>query len=104
MLGSQLKSVYHFITASPNRIIVFASDLICTLFAIAYVLTLHTNLNSNRILSINELIMALFSILAIQASCCFACGLYRGLWRFASLPDLFRIIKACLLSTFILFF
>ncbi len=27
------------------------------------------------------------------------CGLYRGVWRFASIPDLIRIIRAVLLGT-----
>lgn len=33
-------------------------------------------------------------VMAIQASLFFVFGLYRGIWRFASMPDLMRILKA----------
>lgn len=41
-------------------------------------------------------------VMITQALCYWACGLYRGVWRFASLPDLIRIIKANLIATVIL--
>ncbi len=41
-------------------------------------------------------------ILAIQVACFYSFGLYRGLWRFASLPDLKRIVKAIALSAMII--
>lgn len=36
----------------------------------------------------------LFAALIIQTICYWYFGLYRGIWRFASMPDLFRILKA----------
>jgi FlaA1/EpsC-like NDP-sugar epimerase len=36
--------------------------------------------------------------LLMHGACFWRCGLYRGLWLFASLPDLLRIIKAVLLG------
>lgn len=40
-----------------------------------------------------------FPLLLIQALACWAFGLYRGVWRFASIPDLVRITKAVVAGT-----
>lgn len=37
-------------------------------------------------------------ILLIQAGVFYFCGLYRGIWRFASIPDLMRILQAVLIG------
>lgn len=103
MLGSKLKSIYDFITLSPNRLIVFASDLFCSAFAMVYVLSLHANLNGHSFKTPAQMAGAFLFIMLVQAICCWSCDMYRGLWRFASLPDLFRIIKACIISTAVLF-
>jgi len=46
-----------------------------------------------------QAINTLPSIIACQTIALWLFGLYRGIWRFASLPDLTRIIKAILLGT-----
>lgn len=38
-------------------------------------------------------------LMLMQANIFFLCGLYRGMWRFASIPDLIRILQAALLGT-----
>jgi FlaA1/EpsC-like NDP-sugar epimerase len=38
-------------------------------------------------------------VLAVQGVCFWYFGLYRGIWRFASLPDVVRIIKAVVVGT-----
>jgi FlaA1/EpsC-like NDP-sugar epimerase len=38
-------------------------------------------------------------VLAVQGSVFAWTGLYKGLWRFASLPDLWNIVRACLVGT-----
>ncbi len=38
---------------------------------------------------------ALPAVLVVQGACFYAFGLYRGLWRFASVSDLKRILMAC---------
>jgi FlaA1/EpsC-like NDP-sugar epimerase len=38
-------------------------------------------------------------IVPTQASCFLVFGLYRGIWRFASLPDILRILKAVIIGT-----
>lgn len=43
------------------------------------------------------------TILFIQCFFYFACGLYRGVWRFASIPDLIRILRAVLLGVIAIF-
>ena len=45
--------------------------------------------------------MGLAIILPVQLFSFILFGLYRGVWRFASLPDLLRIIKAVAAGTFI---
>jgi len=40
----------------------------------------------------------LFSLTTLQLVIYLLCGLYRGVWRFASIPDLFRILRAVLIG------
>lgn len=47
---------------------------------------------------------ALPVVLAIEFACFLMFGLYRGMWRFASIPDLKRIIKAVALSALVIGF
>src|SRR5690606_38294589 len=39
-------------------------------------------------------------VLAAQGLIFWWTGLYRGLWRFASVPDLWNLLRACLLGAF----
>ena len=41
----------------------------------------------------------LFSALILQTVCYWYFGLYRGIWRFASILDILQIIKAVILGT-----
>lgn len=43
---------------------------------------------------IHNILINLSIILPIQITCFLLFGLYRGIWRFASLPDILRILKA----------
>jgi FlaA1/EpsC-like NDP-sugar epimerase len=47
----------------------------------------------------NRLVAGLVILLSIQAVACRWAGLYRGMWLFASLPDLKRVLKATVVST-----
>jgi len=51
-----------------------------------------------------SLTSALPVVVLVETICFFVFGLYRGLWRFASLPDLKRIIRAVLLAALIIGF
>jgi FlaA1/EpsC-like NDP-sugar epimerase len=46
-----------------------------------------------------DALRALLYILPVQLAAFLLFGLYRGIWRFASLPDIMRILKAVLLGT-----
>lgn len=51
---------------------------------------------------IKPILVSLPVVLLIEASCFYYFGLYRGVWRFASLPDLKRIVRAVGLSALII--
>lgn len=55
---------------------------------------LRYNLGSLTPQFFNDFFSSLLIVLPIQAAAFFLFGLYKGVWRFASLPDIFRIIKA----------
>lgn len=48
-------------------------------------------------------IIFLLPVLVVQAGAYWSVGLYRGIWQFASVPDLFRILQAVLLGAFFSF-
>ena len=48
---------------------------------------------------LDRALTALPLVLLIQATIFWVFGLYRGIWRFASLPDLMRIAKGALAGT-----
>ncbi|MBK1693427.1 polysaccharide biosynthesis protein [Chromatium weissei] len=53
---------------------------------------------------INGALQSLPWVLLIQSAIYWLFGLYRGVWRFASLPDLVRITKAALVGTAVIVF
>ncbi len=79
-----------------KRVIAFVSDTTATILAclIASWLTSRSN-------TVNLNVHTVFTLVGVQ--CCFylSCGLYRGIWRFASLPDLIRILRAVVFGTMI---
>jgi FlaA1/EpsC-like NDP-sugar epimerase len=85
-----------------KSLIVFLSDLFFTLLAVAFVIGIYAERNFSIFPNISQAAIQIIYILTVQSIAFRAFGLYRGVWRFASLPDLVRIIKACLTGTFIL--
>jgi FlaA1/EpsC-like NDP-sugar epimerase len=72
-----------------KRSIAFSSDV--TVTALAWIIA--SWLASMNILeSISQL--TLFDVIFIQSGFYIVCGMYRGVWRFASIPDLIRIFRA----------
>jgi FlaA1/EpsC-like NDP-sugar epimerase len=61
-----------------------------------YWLRYNTDLHQPQL---SDMLHTLAWILPLQASIFLAFGLYRGLWRFASLPDLQRIVFAAVLGS-----
>jgi len=45
---------------------------------------------------------AILMVLTVQAVVLWRIGLYKGLWRFASFPDLWNLVRACTLGGLII--
>lgn len=77
-----------------NRWSAFLHDLlwIPTALLLAFWVRLEWAILTPDTLLLYGLMVALF--LPVQAATFIYCGLYRGIWRFASLPDLMRILRA----------
>ena len=78
----------------------FLHDFLAIIFSwfLAYVLRFNFALPDEHL---QVLYKALLPILLISSFCFYFIGLYRGIWRFASITDLKRIIASTLLATFI---
>ena len=79
-----------------KRGIAFLSDTLVTVIAWATAIWL----SSNAILTTISK-TSLVIVVAIQCSIYILCGLYRGIWRFASIPDIIRILRAVIVGTVI---
>jgi len=77
-----------------RRLIVLCNDL--TMSAFAWIATSCFCFHSNPILLATLFLLPI--VLLIQAWGFYYCGLYRGIWRFASIPDLMRILQAVLIG------
>ncbi len=103
-MKSLLKS---FKSVGFRRGLVFSFDLLAigVAFVFAFALRFDFNIPADQMMNLRR---ALPWIYVIQSSVFVAQGLYRGLWYFASLPDLVLIIRSaalgCVLSASALFF
>lgn len=101
---SSISNMYFPIWISSRRKAIVILHDICVIpaawFAAFY---LRFNLDGIPAETMNTAIMFLLPVLVIQMSAYWSAGLYRGVWRFASLPDLLRITKAVLLGCFFSF-
>src|SRR5580704_8665226 len=81
-----------------KRGIVFTSDILMTVISFlgVYWLLLDVSFETFNTFS-------LLAIITMQASINLFCGLYRGIWRFASIPDLIRIARSVLLGAISIF-
>ncbi len=94
----------HYAFASrmnPRRLLAFLHDLVAAALAWVLAYLLRFNFDIPR-----EFLAAMTTniglVITLQAVIFYAFGLYRGVWRFASLPDLRRIVLAagtCALAT-----
>jgi FlaA1/EpsC-like NDP-sugar epimerase len=78
-----------------KRLIAFSSDVFVTSFSWFGATWLTTTI----ILQASVSTITIATITIIQSLICILCGLYRGVWRFASIPDLIRILRAVLIGT-----
>lgn len=77
-----------------KRAIALISDTVTIVISMLGALWLSTNASEVFIP-----LPAVIKIIMIQCSMYIYCGLYRGIWRFASIPDLIRILRTVILGT-----
>lgn len=84
------------------RSLIFLHDLLMVMLAWLGAYWLRFNLGLPPQKYVDAALSALPVVLVIQAVVFSRLGLYRGVWRFASLPDLIRISKAVLLGVLLI--
>jgi FlaA1/EpsC-like NDP-sugar epimerase len=77
-----------------TRTAVFVHDALMVLLAWMAAYWLRFNLGEVPPSMLEQAVRALFVVVPLQIALFWFFGLYRGVWRFASLPDLMRIVKA----------
>ncbi len=82
---------------SPGFAFVHDMAMIPLAWSLAYILRF--NFDVVPALNTNSGLYAILVIIPIQAIAYRQFGLYRGIWRFASIPDLMRILKASFFGT-----
>ena len=91
--------VLHFLS-NPRSLLALLHDVCMAAFAWAFAYYLRFNFNIP-----NEFIVTIWQnlawVLPLQVGLFFAFGLYQGIWRFASIPDLKRLLKAVTVSVLI---
>jgi len=101
------KATMHKLMRLRSSGMAFLHDLLWILAAIWLAFWLRFNLGDIPATYLPALHMLTMVALPVQAAFFWYFGLYRGIWRFASLPDLLRILRAVLLgvlTTFIIVF
>ena len=86
----------HFLS-NPRSLLALLHDvcMVCFAWAFAYYLRFNFNIPDEFIVTIWQ---NLAWVLPLQVSMFFIFGLYQGIWRFASIPDLKRLLKAVAVS------
>jgi FlaA1/EpsC-like NDP-sugar epimerase len=87
-----------------SRTAAFVHDLVTVPVAWLLAYWLRFNLGTIPDPFLERAVMVLPLVIIVQAAVFWVFGLYRGVWRFASLPDLTRITKAVLVGTALVFF
>lgn len=102
------RSLSDFIARLRRSMVVFAHDVFVIPVAWLGALWLRFNLGEIPADNWHTSLLALPIVMVVQAVFYQQFGLYRGVWRFASMPDLVRIVKAVgvgvLVSAIVLFF
>jgi len=88
---------------NAKRIIVMASDTVSSGFAywLAFILRFNFSIPDTNL---KIFVSTLPVLIAIRVLCFYFFGLYSGVWRYASMNDLLRILKATVLSSVLFFF
>ncbi len=83
--------------SSPRLFLAVLHDICAVIFAWAFAYYLRFNFNIPAEFA-QSMWQNLFWVLPLQLSAFFLFGLYQGMWRFASIPDLKRILKAIIVA------
>ncbi|TLS76027.1 polysaccharide biosynthesis protein [Mariprofundus erugo] len=86
-----------------NPLLVMVHDLAWIPLAVWLAFWLRFNLGEIPLEYVRPLQLTILISLPVHAITFWLFGLYRGIWRFASIPDLIRIVKAVLLATLLSF-
>jgi FlaA1/EpsC-like NDP-sugar epimerase len=99
-LGSQFKLVAT-LTKNPRFWIILSSDILLLLLAhyMAYLIRFENGPHGNQL---SQFLSLLPLLLAIKIPVFYFSGLYRGMWRYTGMHDMFSILRATLLSSIIL--
>ncbi len=81
-----------------NRWAAFLHDIVWIPIALLFAFWVRFNLGVIPEYYWQGFYQLLIAALIIQTICYWYFGLYRGIWRFASIPDIFRIIKAVIVG------
>ena len=65
----------------------------------AYLIRFEFRLSANEL---NNMVSALLFIVPFKAAVFFGFGLYRGMWRYAGMSDMWRLFKASLFSSLVI--
>ncbi len=93
---TQMKRINLILARLRHGMTVFAHDLIVIPLAWLGAYWLRFNLDTIPAEFRKAAFMALPVVIIVQTAMFWSFGLYRGVWRFASVPDLIRIIKVAL--------
>ncbi|MDD5757637.1 MAG: nucleoside-diphosphate sugar epimerase/dehydratase [Desulfobulbaceae bacterium] len=82
-----------------NKWAAFAHDVLCVPVALLLAYWLRFNMLGIPLPYIDSARMLLTTVMPLQSALFWFFGFYRGFWRFASLPDLIRIIQSVVVGT-----
>ncbi|RJX20460.1 MAG: polysaccharide biosynthesis protein [Desulforudis sp.] len=85
-----------------SRWAAFVHDLVWVCLALFLAFWIRFNLSNIPPIYQQSLVSLILVGVPIQGASCWFFGLYRGFWRFASIPDLFRILKSVLVGTIVI--
>ncbi|WP_422126386.1 polysaccharide biosynthesis protein [Thioalkalivibrio sulfidiphilus] len=91
-----------FFSISARKVVVFIHDLAWVPAAVLLGYWVRFNLGSVPAEHYVSIAQVVALALVIQAVLFWGFGLYRGIWRFASIPDMARIAKAVLIGTLLI--
>ncbi len=87
---------------NTKRFVVMTTDTVSTVFAYWFAFALRFNFSIPDV-HLNMFLSTLPVLVIIRVLCFYFFGLYAGVWRYASMNDLLRILKATILSSCLFF-